>query len=52
MFATKSILITGAIDELLGDAELTRRLAASSRRLQAEPGTVEAADLIERLARS
>ena len=44
--------LTGAIDELLGDAELTRRLAASSRRLQAEPGTVEAADLIERLAKS
>ena len=43
--------LTGAIDELLADAELTRRLAAISRRLQAKPGAVEAADLIERLVK-
>ena len=39
-----------AIDRLLGDARLHARLAAISARLRASPGTVRAADLIERLA--
>ena len=44
--------LTGAIDDLLSDAELERRLEAMSARLQTVPGTVKAADLIERLART
>ena len=41
-----------AIAKLLADDALRTRLAAISKRLQATPGTVRAADLIERLARS
>jgi UDP:flavonoid glycosyltransferase YjiC (YdhE family) len=44
--------LTDAIDRLLDDRALASRLAAMSARLQAEPGTVRAADLIERLART
>jgi MGT family glycosyltransferase len=44
-------LIT-AIENLLGDLVLPERLAAISRRLQAEPGTTRAADLIEKLVRA
>ena len=44
--------LTDAIDELLADAALKRRLAAISARLQASPGTMRAADLIERVART
>jgi MGT family glycosyltransferase len=43
--------LTGALDRLLGDADLRERLAAASARIQAAPGTVKAADLIERVAR-
>ena len=39
-----------AIDRLLGDRGLGRRLEPISRRLQANPGNDRAADLIERLA--
>jgi UDP:flavonoid glycosyltransferase YjiC (YdhE family) len=39
--------LTGAVDRLLADAALHDRLAAISARLQANPGTVRAADLIE-----
>jgi MGT family glycosyltransferase len=42
--------LTGAIDRLLGDRALAQRLAAMSARIQAEPGTLKAADLIERVA--
>jgi UDP:flavonoid glycosyltransferase YjiC (YdhE family) len=42
--------LTDAIDELLADAPLQRRLDAISERLRAHPGTVRAADLIERVA--
>ena len=42
-------LIT-AIESLLTDPRLPDRLRGVSRRLQAEPGTVRAADLIEKLA--
>ncbi len=44
--------LTGAIDRLLGDASLADRLAGVSARLKANPGTVKAADLIERVART
>jgi UDP:flavonoid glycosyltransferase YjiC (YdhE family) len=40
----------GAIDRLLADTELRRRMAATSTRLQANPGTTRAADLIEGVA--
>jgi MGT family glycosyltransferase len=39
-----------AIDRLLADGRLATRLAEASARLQANPGTVKAADLIERVA--
>ena len=39
--------LTDAIDELLADAPLRRRLDAVSARLRSNPGTVRAADLIE-----
>jgi MGT family glycosyltransferase len=41
-----------AIDGLLAEAPLAARLAAISTRLQSEPGTARAADLIARLAES
>jgi len=44
--------LTDAIDELLADTALAARLAAVSRRLRAAPGTILAADLIERVART
>ena len=43
--------LTGAIERLLADAPLHARLNALSSRLAAAPGTVKAADLIERAAR-
>jgi MGT family glycosyltransferase len=43
--------LTGAIDGLLADERLHRRLAEIAERVQASLGTVKAADLIERLAR-
>jgi MGT family glycosyltransferase len=42
--------LTGAVDRLLGDTALQRRLAAVSARLQAANGTAVAADVIERVA--
>ena len=42
--------LAAAIDGLLADADLRRRMAAVAARLQASPGTVRAADLIERVA--
>jgi MGT family glycosyltransferase len=42
--------LTAAIDRLTADRALHDRMAAIARRLQASPGTVTAADLIERLA--
>ena len=41
-----------AIDRLLADGDLRPRLAALSARVQASPGTVRAADLLERVASS
>jgi MGT family glycosyltransferase len=42
--------LLGALDALLADEALYERLAAIARRVQASPGTVRAADLIERVA--
>ncbi len=44
--------LTDAIDELLDDRALAARLTAMSTRIKAGSGTVRAADLIERLART
>ena len=41
--------MTAALDRLLVDTALHERMADISRRLQADPGAVRAADLIERL---
>jgi len=41
--------LTGAIDRLLADEQLSERLGRISARLQADPGTSKAADLIERI---
>jgi MGT family glycosyltransferase len=43
--------LRGAVDRLLADDALAQRLAAGARQLQANPGTVRAADLIEQLVR-
>jgi MGT family glycosyltransferase len=43
--------LTGAVDRLLADEALRARMATISARLQASPGTVRAADLIESVAR-
>jgi MGT family glycosyltransferase len=42
--------LVAAIERLLADARLAERLQAVSKRLAATPGTVTAADLIERVA--
>jgi UDP:flavonoid glycosyltransferase YjiC (YdhE family) len=42
--------LTDAIDGLLADRALKQRLEGISTRLKASPGTVRAADLIERVA--
>jgi UDP:flavonoid glycosyltransferase YjiC (YdhE family) len=44
--------LTGAIDRVLENEWLRARLPAMSARLRSNPGTVQAADLIERLART
>ncbi len=44
--------LTDAIDELLADEVLAARLAAMSARIKSTSGTVRAADLIERVART
>jgi len=44
--------LTGAIDRLLANEWLTSELSRFSARLQRSPGTIRAADLIERLART
>jgi MGT family glycosyltransferase len=44
--------LIAAIERLLLDQELGSRLAALSARLQSNPGTVRAADLVERLAQT
>jgi UDP:flavonoid glycosyltransferase YjiC (YdhE family) len=44
--------LTDAIDELLADDALAARLATMSSRIKSTSGTAQAADLIERIARS
>jgi UDP:flavonoid glycosyltransferase YjiC (YdhE family) len=44
--------LTGAIDRLVADEALAARLRAIGSRLRANPGTIAAADRIERLART
>src|SRR5664279_5373340 len=44
--------LTGAVARLLADTALKARLRSLSGQLQASPGTVRAADLVERLART
>jgi UDP:flavonoid glycosyltransferase YjiC (YdhE family) len=39
--------MNGAIERLLADEGLRRRMADTAARLQAQPGTLRAADLIE-----
>jgi len=43
--------LLGAIDRLLGDEDLRERMTAIAARVQATPGTVKAANLVEQLAR-
>jgi UDP:flavonoid glycosyltransferase YjiC (YdhE family) len=49
-YAFEDAQLTSAIDGLLGDRAMQSRLATIGRALQASPGNVRAADLIERLA--
>jgi UDP:flavonoid glycosyltransferase YjiC (YdhE family) len=42
--------LLAAVDRLLADRPLADRLGALARELQAAPGTLRAADLIEQLA--
>ena len=42
--------LTGALERLLGNASLRARMAAMSARIRANPGTVKAAELVERVA--
>jgi MGT family glycosyltransferase len=42
--------LTGAVDRLVADQPLRKRMAAASARLRQRPGTTRAADLIERQA--
>jgi UDP:flavonoid glycosyltransferase YjiC (YdhE family) len=49
-YAFEDQQLTGAIDRLLADRALRTRMAAAAARIQAAPGTVIAADHIERVA--
>ena len=51
-YAFEDAELTGAVDRLIADAALRRRLAAMASRIQATSGTARAADLIARVARS
>src|SRR5262249_18728426 len=42
--------LTGAVDQLLADRAMMERAGAAAARLQQRPGTIAAADLIERVA--
>jgi MGT family glycosyltransferase len=44
--------LVGAVDRLLGDDDLAARMKGISAHVQAEPGRVKGADLIERVART
>jgi UDP:flavonoid glycosyltransferase YjiC (YdhE family) len=49
-YAFEDAELTGAIDRLLVDQDLRARMASAAARMQAAPGTVKAADGIERVA--
>lgn len=49
-YSFDDVELTGAIDRLLTDESVKRRMKAASERLQARPGTRRAADLIEDVA--
>jgi UDP:flavonoid glycosyltransferase YjiC (YdhE family) len=49
-YAFSDAAFYAALDDLLTDADRRQRLAAASRRIQAEAGTAKAAGLIARLA--
>ena len=51
-YAFEDEQLTGAIDRLLADDALRSRMAASAARYRAAPGSVRAADRIERVART
>jgi UDP:flavonoid glycosyltransferase YjiC (YdhE family) len=51
-YAFEDPQLTGAIDRLLADQGLRERMAVAAARYQANPGTVAAADRIERVART
>jgi UDP:flavonoid glycosyltransferase YjiC (YdhE family) len=51
-YGFKDSELLGAIDRILADRALAGRLAAMAARRRDDPGTVKAADLIERLARN
>ena len=51
-YAFEDEQLTGAIERLLAHEALARGLSTISARLQANPGTITAADAIERLART
>jgi UDP:flavonoid glycosyltransferase YjiC (YdhE family) len=44
--------LTAAIDRLLANGSLRERMGRIARRLQGEPGTIRAAELVERVART
>jgi len=44
--------LTGAVDRLIANSALHERMASNAAHLQANPGTVRAAELIERVART
>jgi UDP:flavonoid glycosyltransferase YjiC (YdhE family) len=51
-YAHEPAELLSACDRLLDDEALPARLGEIAARLQREPGTVKAADLIERVART
>ena len=51
-YAVEAEELTAAIARLLADTALAGRLSALSAGLQADPGTIRAANLVERLART
>jgi MGT family glycosyltransferase len=50
-YAFEAAELTGAIDRLVSDPDLSNRLRSMSTRLRSHPGTTAAADRIERMAR-
>jgi UDP:flavonoid glycosyltransferase YjiC (YdhE family) len=51
-YGFEDVELTGAVDRLLADTRLRQQMAADAERFRANPGTVQAADLIEQVART